>query len=99
MREWFERFKVWVRNEPVRAAEVVRGFLFSLTAVLAATGVEIEATAVSGVVTALFSIYASQTVRNKVSPVNKADPVEAYPSDKQVDAFEDSVNHSDDVQV
>lgn len=93
-RDWYTRFLAWVKDEPVRAAESVRGLLFALTAILATFGAEIEATAISGGVTALFSIYASQTVRNKVSPVEKVSR-EASESDPattdEVSGTEDNV--------
>lgn len=96
MKEWFERFKEWVRNEPVRAAEVLRNLLFSLTAILAVAGVQVEATAISGAVTALISIYATQTVREKVTPVRKVQAANKYLSETKVQEFEDALNGVED---
>ena len=73
---WFKRFANWVRYEPVRAAESVRVLLYSVTGMLAlGPGVDELITQIMGVVTALFSIYASRLTRNKVSPVAKFDDV------------------------
>lgn len=99
MKEWFERFKEWVRHEPVQAAENVRIVLFGITALLAATGVEVEATAVSGTVTALFSIYASRKARSKVSPVDKDPDPPVYVDDDTADTFEEAFNEESALDV
>jgi len=68
--EWLDGFKAWVRHEPVRAAERVRMLLFSTAALLQITTGQEELTAAVGVITALFSIYASKWSRDRVSPVS-----------------------------
>lgn len=101
MREWFERFKLWVRYEPVRAAEAVRNVLFAVVAMLAAMGVQVEVTSVVGGITALFSIYASKITRDKVSPVAKTEDseVRTYISEGKAKSYEDAVNGDDEIPV
>lgn len=79
-KEWIDRFEDWVREEPVRASEAVRAVLFAVTGFLA-VGDQATLAAISGAITAAFSIYASKSTRDSVSPVHK---IESYRDDARV---------------
>lgn len=70
-KEWWSRFSTWVKYEPVKAAEQVRLLLLSLTAVLGVSAGDPIVTAVMGIITAVFSIWASKRTRDNVMPMER----------------------------
>lgn len=73
IKQWWERFSTWVKYEPVKASEQVRMLLLSITAIAGVSAGDPVVTGIMGVVTAVFSIWASKRTRDSVMPMERVE--------------------------